>query len=348
MQKFFTTRLWAVLLLLMSTLFITSCGGDDDPEEPAAPAPTADFTFAPDAPKAGDAVTFTNTSQNATTYAWEFGDGGTSSLASPSHTFEAAGTYTVKLTATGEGGEATTEKTVTVAEAAAADVPVASFDFSPSPAKVGEAVSFTFTGENAVSYAWDFQNDGTIDSEMENPMFTYDEAGAYSVKLTVIGADGTTAEAQRTITVEEPQFSALIVGMRVDAIDDLGTEDFPGWLDPFVGIFDLPIDQITSLGQAVWVQGFANSDEQNGITAEDLPVSFPMDFDDNPAFEITDLSKPHYMFLGGRGAEEGSVSVLMYHEIRMEDYVDGLPAEVTIRDESSVTTYTLFVEWVEQ
>ena len=51
-------------------------------------------------------VQFTNqTTGNATSYRWIFGDGGSSTAANPSHTF-AAGTYTVTLTATGPGGTA--------------------------------------------------------------------------------------------------------------------------------------------------------------------------------------------------------------------------------------------------
>src|SRR5690606_26549350 len=47
----------------------------------------------------GKTVTFTNTSQNAVIYNWDFGDGQTSTSISPSHTFAAPGTYTVELTA---------------------------------------------------------------------------------------------------------------------------------------------------------------------------------------------------------------------------------------------------------
>jgi len=46
-------------------------------------------------------VTFTNNSVNATTYLWDFGDGGTSTSPNPTHTYNSYGVYTVKLKATG-------------------------------------------------------------------------------------------------------------------------------------------------------------------------------------------------------------------------------------------------------
>jgi PKD repeat protein len=50
-------------------------------------------------------VTFTNLSTDADTYAWDFGDGGTSTEENPVHTYLDAGTYTVVLTATNSCGE---------------------------------------------------------------------------------------------------------------------------------------------------------------------------------------------------------------------------------------------------
>jgi PKD repeat protein/predicted esterase len=44
-------------------------------------------------------VNFTNTSINATSYLWDFGDGSTSILTNPSHTYTVVGTFTVQLTA---------------------------------------------------------------------------------------------------------------------------------------------------------------------------------------------------------------------------------------------------------
>ena len=58
-------------------------------------------------------ITFTSTSQYAITHSWDFGDGETSTKESPSHTFENAGTYEVKLTTTGITG-LISEKTETI------------------------------------------------------------------------------------------------------------------------------------------------------------------------------------------------------------------------------------------
>jgi len=56
-------------------------------------------------------VTFTRETQGqVTSYLWEFGDGQTSNDASPTHNFQTAGTFTVKLTATGPAGTAAAEK----------------------------------------------------------------------------------------------------------------------------------------------------------------------------------------------------------------------------------------------
>jgi PKD repeat protein len=72
--------------------------------------PTANFSQA-QAPT-GLEVTFTNTSANATSFLWEFGDGNTSTMNNPVHTYAAPGTYAVKLTSTNPCSN--TSKTVNV------------------------------------------------------------------------------------------------------------------------------------------------------------------------------------------------------------------------------------------
>jgi Ig-like domain CHU_C associated/Secretion system C-terminal sorting domain/PKD domain/Lamin Tail Domain/Proprotein convertase P-domain len=79
------------------------------------PLPVASFTFLPAAPQVGQTVTFTNTSTNATSYAWDFGGSGTSNLASPTHVFPTAGSITVTLIAFNDCGSDTTTQTISIA-----------------------------------------------------------------------------------------------------------------------------------------------------------------------------------------------------------------------------------------
>ncbi|MEU4578170.1 collagenase [Nonomuraea sp. NPDC023979] len=78
--------------------------------------PSAGFTYA----ASGLTASFTDTSTGTiTARRWDFGDGGSATSANPSHTYASAGTYTVSLTVTGEGGRTdTTSKQVTVTAAA--------------------------------------------------------------------------------------------------------------------------------------------------------------------------------------------------------------------------------------
>ena len=77
--------------------------------------PKANFSFTGGNCNAPCAVTFTNSSADATEYSWDFGDGGTSKELNPTYTYKTAGTYTVGLTAKNAAGSNSTSKTVTIA-----------------------------------------------------------------------------------------------------------------------------------------------------------------------------------------------------------------------------------------
>ncbi len=89
----------SLAIFLFSMLFTAGC--EDD--EPTVEAPTARFTYIVHQDN-GLIINFTNSSLNADTYIWEFGDGSSSAELDPNHEYEASGTYTVSLTATNSGG----------------------------------------------------------------------------------------------------------------------------------------------------------------------------------------------------------------------------------------------------
>jgi hypothetical protein len=80
-------------------------------------------------------ATFTNTSVGATTYAWDFGDGNTSTTTSPVHEYSATGTYTVTLTATNGACESVDSFEVVITVVGLEDITsISSVKLFPNPA----------------------------------------------------------------------------------------------------------------------------------------------------------------------------------------------------------------------
>ncbi len=78
------------------------------------PKPVAAFTVEPENALASDTVHFTNQTTDATTFTWTFGDDSVSTAENPVHIYSSGGTYTVTLTATGDGGKNTATRDITI------------------------------------------------------------------------------------------------------------------------------------------------------------------------------------------------------------------------------------------
>jgi len=96
-----------MILGVMAFLF-TACSEDPEP-------PVAAFSYEPSEVFQYDEVSFSNTTTEADSYAWDFGDGESSAEMNPTHMFTSAGTFTVKLTATNADGDKEAEQSITVA-----------------------------------------------------------------------------------------------------------------------------------------------------------------------------------------------------------------------------------------
>jgi PKD repeat protein len=146
----------------------------------------------------GQAITLNATTSTGTIvkYEWDVNNDGIYEYSSPtstqSHTYAQQGTYIIKLRVTDNLGitdNATT--TVTVSDT----TPSALFTASPTsgPAPLTVTFSNSSTGyDQPLSYAWDFDNDGTVNSTTTNPSAIYTGQGTYTVKLTVTDSNGDT------------------------------------------------------------------------------------------------------------------------------------------------------------
>jgi PKD repeat protein len=135
-----------------------------------------------------------------TSYAWDFGDGTTSSAQVPAHTFPTDGTYTVALTVMDDDGvPATTTQSVKVG--VVPQPPVPSFTVSCTHLDCSlDGTASTAPTSTIASYSWDF---GDSSPAVTDPVTTHSYAadGAYPIALTVTSANGLSASTAQTVNV---------------------------------------------------------------------------------------------------------------------------------------------------
>ena len=131
-------------------------------------------------------VNFTNTSQNATNYVWDFGNGIQSTLTNPSTTYTSPGFYTVKLIAQ---NATDTDSIIQQNYIQVLDLPTAMFSVvSISNCFSDNSFDFNNASSGAVSYTWDF-NDGNTSTAI-NPSHQYNLTGAFNVTLVATNSSG--------------------------------------------------------------------------------------------------------------------------------------------------------------
>jgi PKD repeat protein len=152
-------------------------------------APVPGFTATPLQGAAPLSVTFTNSDTHTTAYEWDFGDGGTSTSANPTHSYTSAGnSYTVTHIAKNLGGGVHYTRSNYISTNATL---VANFSGTPTSGVAPLSVTFTDSSSGSpAAWNWSF-GDGTV-SSTQNPTHSYTNAGTYSVRLDVTNPDGTT------------------------------------------------------------------------------------------------------------------------------------------------------------
>ncbi|MCX5991061.1 MAG: PKD domain-containing protein [Chloroflexi bacterium] len=171
-------------------------------------------------------VNFTDQStENPTAWAWDFNNDGAvdSTIQNPSHIYSAAGTYTVKLTATNDAGSDSEVKTDYII-VTAPPLPVAAFtaDVFSGTAPLTVQLSDQSTGY-PTTWAWDFDNDSTVDSTAQNPSHTYDAAGTYTVKLTVTNTAGSDSAVKTDYVMVTTPTMGLLWGPYLTGTTTTGT-----------------------------------------------------------------------------------------------------------------------------
>ena len=154
-------------------------------------------------------------------------------------------------------------------------------DFTASPTFGLAPLNVTFTDlstpyVNLTDWEWDFDNDATVDSTKQNPTYVYEQAGTYTVSLTVydVNGDNDTETKTNYIIVTEPPNQPPVadangpyVGTEGEAIsfDGSGSYDLDGTITSYLWNFG---DGTTSTDQNP-----AKAYEQDGTYTVTLTVT---------------------------------------------------------------------------
>lgn len=153
--------------------------------------PDADFVASSTFVLMDEDITFTFTGtqgDNPVTYQWDFGDGSPiSNDVNPIHSYSMFGYYSVSLTITDSDSETDTETKIDYIEVMPPIV-IAEFSADQTSVHINDVIQFMYAGfyvYGPATFEWDFNNDGTIDSTLQDPIWSYSSEGIYTVSLTV-------------------------------------------------------------------------------------------------------------------------------------------------------------------
>lgn len=167
----------------------------------------------------GETTFFKDSSDDAFTYMWSFGDGALSGQKNPNHKYINAGTYNVSLITLSSAGCKDTALDVSTVNPS----PNAGFRYVKS-----QGMEFTFTdtssngGGNIVSWTWDF-GDGNL-SNTQNPIHTYNSETTYNVTLCV--KSDRNCESCKTITIAAVGINDVFNNNKISLFPNPGTGVF--------------------------------------------------------------------------------------------------------------------------
>jgi PKD repeat protein len=248
---------------------------------------------------------------NIVSYAWTFGDGGTSTVANPSHKYTARGIYDVALTVNGLSSSDTETKNALVVVKEPA--PVVDFTYSPASGVEPLLVDFDATATGIVnSWKWERSSDGGSTwaqfATVEDPQDVSFNDGTWSIRLTATGPDYSDTETKgNIIAVGE---ATVLITFTPDGSIDFST--MSAGVDE-TGSRTVNVD-VTG-GTAWTVSAAAN----NGgyMKAGTTPLASPFQLSNGGSFQ--DMTSPFTNFLTGDAGADGGGTASVKQAIASAD-----------------------------
>ncbi len=274
-----------------ATLIVTNSAGSDTLTISGAvqvgAAPTADFTLVED----GLTITLVNLSTNAGGLLWDFGDGNTSTVPNPIHTYSASGDYEVSLTVTNACGSDVMVAPVTVLQRPA---PLYSTE---NPLSGCAPYTVYFVNESTGDYdslRWEFPGGMPATTDIPDPEVVYNTPGQYPVRLTLYWPEGeeVLSRPQAVTILERPQpaftfvldgLTATFTNLSANATDytwnfgdgTTSNEENPVHTFPGPGNYDVTLN-VSNQGQCTRANGQNVYIQPSGVEEHSLPADIKL------------------------------------------------------------------------
>jgi len=253
------TRKILLIAALAMIFCLSACSNGNDPEKSGI---TVEFSATQ---RSGDApltVQFSDLSdgEGISAWAWDFGDGGSSSTQNPSHTFTTDGSYHVTLTVTGTAGTETLTRSDYIVIGGGGET-TDEFCFMPSTITVvpGETVNFNI--QNGISpYQFGYINSTDIQSysDVAQIQAQFDASGGSGFYVVGIN-DNCTDKLAAMDSTGEICYLTIIISVSGDPNPDPNPDPEPGPTANAdeVEVFDIVNDERQSVGRSAlqWCDG---------------------------------------------------------------------------------------------
>ena len=164
-----------LLVFLGAVALSSSCHHEDN----VSSKPSAKFSISGYEVPTPCTISFINTSTNSTSYFWDFGDGSTSTLFNPTHTYNLNGSYTLRLKVTGPSGVDSVCKLVAIEAPPPSNKSAFSY-FQDKCAGTPVGASFKTINPLSTNPAWDFGSGSPLIDR--DPIVQFLLPGDYTLK----------------------------------------------------------------------------------------------------------------------------------------------------------------------
>ena len=247
--------------------------------------PSVDFTSSDTVGCGETCITFSNNSINGIDYAWDFGDGNSSSNETPIHCYTTEGSYDITLFVTDTAGCKTSLTKTDYINIYA--IPIANFTATPTSISIrNPTISFYDQSSGAKKWNWNFGDSIGISSD-QNPNYTYNEVGEFCATLYVEN-NLDCSDSTSVCIIITPEFA--FYAPNAFTPNDDGDNDI--WLPNGVGINESTYELMifNRWGELIfttdiWGRGWDgtrnNGGEQTGVTSQIDVYVWIIQFKDN-------------------------------------------------------------------